>query len=29
MTEANQAPLRVSVGGFGAIGRQVALALDH
>ncbi len=29
MTEANQAPLRVAVGGFGAIGRQVARALDR
>ena len=29
MTEAKQAPLRVAVGGFGAIGRQVARALDR
>ena len=29
MTEAEQAPLRVAVGGFGAIGRQVARALDR
>ncbi len=29
MTEAKQGPLRVAVGGFGAIGRQVAGALDQ
>ena len=29
MTRAGQAPLRVAVGGFGAIGRQVAGALDR
>ncbi len=29
MTEAKQVPLRVAVGGFGAIGRQVARALDQ
>ncbi len=29
MTEAKQAPLRVAVGGFGAIGRRVARTLDR
>lgn len=29
MTQGKQAPLRVAVGGFGAIGRQVARALDR